>query len=263
MRHTKGETVEYLNSLWQVGVIALAIGALVGALAYRYFSPSVRQSEEIKSQLDHAKRELSNYKASVNSHFEKTSELVNDLTQNYVKVYQHLAEGAQTLGNSRELNKLLEQQQGKVLLTVGDETGTSNTAATSNLESSATSEGVAEPLSTEARGKTASPGKEAVASNTETTATAETAGASIEEGGEPLTATTGEETAVEKSTQQAGESGKPQTATATEGTEDAGEPVLDVDKIKAVDTGESTASVETGRVTPEHEEIHKAPPTRH
>ena len=167
--------MEYLNSLWQVGVIALAIGALVGALAYRYFSPSVRQSEEIKSQLDHAKRELSNYKASVNSHFEKTSELVNDLTQNYVKVYKHLAEGAQTLGNSRELNKLLEQQQGKMLLKVGDETETSNTAATPNLESSATSEGVAEPLSTEAREKTGSPVKEAVASNTEAIATDETA----------------------------------------------------------------------------------------
>ena len=76
-----------------------------------------------------ARTELSSYKTSVNSHFDKTSELVNDLTQNYVKVYQHLAEGAQTLGDSRTLTNLLEQHQGKVLISVDDETDARDTIA--------------------------------------------------------------------------------------------------------------------------------------
>ena len=46
---------------------------------------------------------------------------MNDLTQDYVKVYQHLAEGVQTLGNSRSFHNLLEQQPGKVVLTVDDD----------------------------------------------------------------------------------------------------------------------------------------------
>ena len=113
--------MEYLNSIWQVGVIALVAGAMIGALAYRLFAPSLTRAEQVRSELEAARQELIDYKASVNNHFDKTSELVSDLTQNYVKVYQHLAEGAQTLGGSRQLNNLLEQHKGKVLLTVGDE----------------------------------------------------------------------------------------------------------------------------------------------
>ncbi|MCP4388525.1 MAG: YhcB family protein, partial [Gammaproteobacteria bacterium] len=92
--------------------------ALIGALAYRLLAPSVKQAVKDKAELDSAREELTSYKVSVNEHFNKTSELVNDLTQNYVKVYQHLAEGAHTLGDSKTFNNLLEQHPGKVSLTV-------------------------------------------------------------------------------------------------------------------------------------------------
>ena len=121
--------MEFIDSIWQVGIIALLAGVMIGALAYRIFSPSVKQSDGLRTELDNARQELTDYRASVNSHFAKTSELVNDLTHNYVRVYQHLAEGAQTLGDSRELNKLLEQQQGKVLLAVDDESESTEAAA--------------------------------------------------------------------------------------------------------------------------------------
>jgi uncharacterized membrane-anchored protein YhcB (DUF1043 family) len=119
--------VDYVDSVWQLGIIALVAGALIGALAYRLLAPSVKQADKTKSELDMAREELNNFKASVNSHFDKTSELVNDLTQNYVKVYQHLAEGAQTLGDSKTLTNLLEQHQGKVLISVDDETNDRDT----------------------------------------------------------------------------------------------------------------------------------------
>lgn len=109
------------NSIWQVGIIALIAGALFGALAYRLFAPSVRKADEVKSDLDQARDELVKYKASIDEHFQKTSELVNDLTQDYVKVYQHLAEGAQTLGDSKHFNNLLEQQKGRVLISVDEQ----------------------------------------------------------------------------------------------------------------------------------------------
>jgi uncharacterized membrane-anchored protein YhcB (DUF1043 family) len=121
--------VDYLNSVWQVGIIALVAGAMIGALAYRLLAPSVKQVNKTKSELNLAREELISYKASVDSHFDKTSELVNDLTQNYVKVYQHLAEGAQTLGDSKTLTNLLEQHQGKVLISVDDETRDRDTIA--------------------------------------------------------------------------------------------------------------------------------------
>jgi uncharacterized membrane-anchored protein YhcB (DUF1043 family) len=121
--------VDYVNSVWQIGIIGLVAGAMIGALAYRLLAPSVKRADKTKSELDMAREELSSYKASVNNHFNKASELVNDLTQNYVKVYRHLAEGAQTLGDSRTLTNLLEQHQGKVLISVDDETNDRDTIA--------------------------------------------------------------------------------------------------------------------------------------
>lgn len=121
--------MENLTSVWQIGLIALIAGALIGGLAYRLFSSSKSKTEQIRTELDETRDELAAYKASVQTHFDKTSELVNELTQNYARVYQHLAEGAHTLGDSQALNNLLEQQPGRVLIAVDEETAGSEPLA--------------------------------------------------------------------------------------------------------------------------------------
>ena len=108
------------TSVWQISFISLIAGALIGALAYRLLSPSVKQASKIKADLDQTRGELASYKASVGQHFDKTSELVNDLTQNYVRVYQHLANGAQTLGDSKAFPNLLERHESTASIAVGD-----------------------------------------------------------------------------------------------------------------------------------------------
>ncbi len=113
--------MDYINSIWQIGLIALVAGALIGALAHRLLAPSAKEADRARTERDAARDELKQYKTSVNQHFDKTAELVNDLTQNYVKVYQHLAEGAQTLGDSKTLHNLLEQQPGKVAIAVDEQ----------------------------------------------------------------------------------------------------------------------------------------------
>ena len=121
--------MENLTSVWLIGLMALVAGVLIGALAYRLFSSSKDKTEQIRSELDETRDELSAYKASVQTHFDKTSELVNELTQNYARVYQHLAEGAHTLGDSQALNNLLEQQPGRVVIAVDEETAESDPLA--------------------------------------------------------------------------------------------------------------------------------------
>ncbi len=113
--------MEITSSIWLISLIALTAGALIGVLAYRLFAPSVKQAERVRSELQEARDELGSYRDNVNEHFDKTAELVNDLTQNYVKVYQHLAEGAQTLGDGKRFDNLLEQQSGKVSIAVDDD----------------------------------------------------------------------------------------------------------------------------------------------
>ena len=129
--------MESIDPVWFFGAIALATGILLGFLFNRLLNPSAGDIEQLKTELESARAEMERYKASVNTHFNKTSELVNDLTQDYVKVYRHLAEGAQTLSDSHEFSHVLEQQKGRVLLSVEDRpspapaSGTRDTAADS------------------------------------------------------------------------------------------------------------------------------------
>lgn len=107
-----------MEPVWLFGAIALACGILLGVLINRLLNPSAGDIDQLKSDLERERDELKRYKANVNAHFNKTSDLVKELTQDYVKVYQHLAEGAQTLSDSPEFSQVLEQPQGRVLISV-------------------------------------------------------------------------------------------------------------------------------------------------
>ena len=110
-----------VHLVWLFGLAALVGGGIIGAIFYRNFTPAIKEVDSLKDELAQARQEMDEYKGSVNRHFDKTSELVNELTQDYVKVYKHLAEGAQALGDNRDLNNILEQYQGKTLISVDDE----------------------------------------------------------------------------------------------------------------------------------------------
>jgi uncharacterized membrane-anchored protein YhcB (DUF1043 family) len=110
-----------VHLIWLFGLAALVGGGIIGAIFYRNLTPTIKEVDSLKDELARARQEMDDYKGSVNSHFDKTSALVNELTQDYVKVYKHLAEGAQALGDNRDLNNILEQYQGKTLISVDDE----------------------------------------------------------------------------------------------------------------------------------------------
>ncbi|MBU2966106.1 DUF1043 family protein [Amphritea sp. 2_MG-2023] len=83
------------NSVWIIGIVTLLAGALIGYLMGR--SGDTSSQKKLTSQLNEAQRDLSDYKEKVNGHFEKTAELVNNLTESYKQVHQHLAQGSETL----------------------------------------------------------------------------------------------------------------------------------------------------------------------
>lgn len=112
-----------IDPVWLFGAIALVAGVLLGMLIVRLLNPVAGDLDRLKTELEQERAEMERYKASVNSHFDKTSELVSELTQDYVKVYRHLAEGAQTLSDTREFKQVLEQSQGRVLITVEKDAG--------------------------------------------------------------------------------------------------------------------------------------------
>jgi len=113
--------VDAIEPVWLFGAIVLACGIFFGMLITRLLTPSTAEIDQLKTDLERERAEMKSYKASVNSHFNKTSDLVKELTQDYVKVYQHLAEGAQTLSDTPEFTQVLEQPQGRVLISIESE----------------------------------------------------------------------------------------------------------------------------------------------
>src|SRR5690554_2529247 len=84
------------SNIWIITLAALAIGALIGYLLGRS-GGSLGQKRALQDELDAARHELEQYKTQVGRHFEETAELVNGLSEQYRKVYQHLASSAETL----------------------------------------------------------------------------------------------------------------------------------------------------------------------
>lgn len=113
--------MESIDQVWLFVAIALCAGIALGALLHKLFSSSPGDADKLRVELERTRSEMERYKASVDSHFSKTSDLVSELTQDYVKVYQHLAEGAQTLSDSPQFAQMLEHAEGKVLISVEDE----------------------------------------------------------------------------------------------------------------------------------------------
>ena len=96
------------TSVWIIGVVALAIGGLIGFLLGRSGSDA-GERQTLQRQLDETRDELGSYKQEVSEHFEKTAELVNQMTQSYREVHRHLAQGAQTLAASENARLALEE----------------------------------------------------------------------------------------------------------------------------------------------------------
>jgi len=243
--------MENLESIWQVGGLALLAGAFIGALGYRLFAPSVTRANKIRSELEAARQELIDYRASVNKHFDKTSELVNDLTQNYVKVYRHLAEGAQALGGSRELNRLLEQQPGKVLLTVDDRAPAERTgSADQTVDTSPTpGETVATAVASEPVEPAAKtfPGETAESSAGPVEAEVSAAATDSSDSGQ-----TGDDAAKTDATR-----------SSVEGDARVSGPVIDVSKIEQGAANGADTETELGTLIRDSDDSEEIKPTRH
>ncbi|HKJ09436.1 MAG TPA: DUF1043 family protein, partial [Gammaproteobacteria bacterium] len=68
---------------WGVAVVLVLIGFAAGLLAFWLFRPGDHRARELETELDKTREDLESYRADVNRHFERTSELFEELTENY------------------------------------------------------------------------------------------------------------------------------------------------------------------------------------
>mgnify|MGYP005989121263 CR=1 FL=1 len=95
-----------LATLLITAITTFIIGGLLSLLLTRSFSSSEQKTRTLESRLEEAEHSLANYQQEVTEHFAETAQLVNNLTQNYKEVHEHLAGSALKLANvdiSRQL----------------------------------------------------------------------------------------------------------------------------------------------------------------
>lgn len=93
--------------VWVIGVLCLAIGAAAGYFLAGRVNASPTRISELEQQLQDLQRSHARYKEEVSEHFSTTADLVQQMTDSYRDVYQHLASGAQDLCSGEVANRLL------------------------------------------------------------------------------------------------------------------------------------------------------------
>jgi uncharacterized membrane-anchored protein YhcB (DUF1043 family) len=92
------ESPEYsLAVLAAASAGALVIGLLAGLLLGRLTSPGNQKYREVERKLDQVLQDKKVYEDEVVEHFSDTAKLLNNLTESYREVHNHLAKGAATL----------------------------------------------------------------------------------------------------------------------------------------------------------------------
>ncbi len=110
-----------MDATWLIVLLGFAFGVLTGAVVYRLTRSNSAKANKLEQELIKLQRLHESYKEEVANHFSKTSELVEDLTSDYVKVYKHLASGATNLANIPPSELLINQQQENSLAAIVNE----------------------------------------------------------------------------------------------------------------------------------------------
>ncbi len=82
---------------WGILGIAFAVGLAVGVLVVYFLTCRNARVAKLREELERTKAEHEDYRRQVHDHFGKTSVLFQHMTSSYRAVYEHLAEGCESL----------------------------------------------------------------------------------------------------------------------------------------------------------------------
>lgn len=97
-----------LELLITAGLAALIIGLIIGFVVAQRTGASQQSRRQLESQLDELKKQAKDYQHEVTEHFNETAGLLNQLTDSYRDVHNHLAKGAQLLATDSTARNTLK-----------------------------------------------------------------------------------------------------------------------------------------------------------
>jgi len=104
--------VDLLSNDWFFWLVLLLLGIGMGFVLGRNNNTDLIRQNQLSKQLQDAHTEMAEYKEQVNLHFADTAAAVNQLTDSYRNVHEHLAKGAQSLCDDPDTASSLETISG-------------------------------------------------------------------------------------------------------------------------------------------------------
>ena len=101
----------YIENFWLFVVVVFVVGSILGFAFFTLRYRNSRRLKKLQEDLDAKTEELEVYREDVSEHFLRTAELVDNLTQSYKAVYDHLEGGAYQLVGDEKFRKQLEQRK--------------------------------------------------------------------------------------------------------------------------------------------------------
>jgi|GEM_PF-1901755 len=102
------------TAAWTLIALALIAVGIVGYLLGRRSSPRRQHIESLEADLERQRQELSDYRQSVNAHFEKTASLFTNMAGSYRDLYDHLSESYGRLADA-PAQRMLPDRPGALL----------------------------------------------------------------------------------------------------------------------------------------------------
>lgn len=87
--------------IWTAAILAGSVGFAAGFLVAYLAVLRDKDAGSLREQLARQKQEFDAHRSRVDDHFVRTSELFQDMTRHYGALYEHLANGAQSLCSDR------------------------------------------------------------------------------------------------------------------------------------------------------------------
>ncbi len=115
-------------NVWLAFGTGLVLGAFCIFLLQRRSAAAERErAEQLTSELNEAREELDAHRDEVAKHFQQTSQIFRSLTEEYSRLYAHLAEGAREFCTD-DMPALARGFDGPLLGRNGDDAGTPDAA---------------------------------------------------------------------------------------------------------------------------------------
>jgi|TARA_B110000116_G_scaffold113580_1_gene98672 uncharacterized membrane-anchored protein YhcB (DUF1043 family) len=105
--YIKENSVFSLSTLIITALACTGLGAVISLLVMRNSSHQ-QNNRQLQDSLQQAEGNLQGYQQEVSDHFTKTAELINNLTQDYKDVHEHLANSALKLSNAELSRSFIE-----------------------------------------------------------------------------------------------------------------------------------------------------------